>query len=84
MYINTINGEYLIKKQPSIFMSRAGKNDCLILKQCETHGIRENNNKLYTIIAIIESETGEYIRDYEMFPPEITLLLLQQWGFITK
>jgi len=82
MYIK--NSEYLIKKHPSIFMSRAGRQDCSIFKQCETHGIRENNNKLYTIIAIIESETGEYIRNYERLPPEITFPLLQQWGFITK
>ncbi len=73
---------YLVKRVPSIFTNRVGREDCYVSRLCQTHGARESDGKKYTCVARIEVETGEYLRNYETLPSEITLPLLRQWGFL--
>lgn len=84
MFVPTAKTVYVVKRVPSIFTNRSGKEDCYISKQCKTHGARESDGKLYSCVARIAAESGEFIRSHEPLPAEITLPLLHQWGFVSS
>ncbi len=80
---------------PSIFTHRNNalvKLNDVMISRCNSNfysggpdggGMDKTDNKRYTLAFIITEESGIIIRDYgyEM-PPEITIDLLRQWGFV--
>lgn len=83
MLLTSGKREYRITRNPSIFTSRNGKEDCRIMVESDAwRGGARYNGKLYRTIAVYASESGAVIRHYEKLPKEITLPLLLQWGMI--
>lgn len=78
--------KYLIRRGPSIFTSRNGKQDCVIKKRNNAtygaHGAREDDGKLYNIVKIIACESGELLRDHEEIPADISTDFLKDQGYI--
>lgn len=81
MYFESNGAKWLIKRGPSVFVSRSGKEDVKIFKQAEW-GSRESDGKLYNCRRILAAEDGSMVRDYEAVPNEITVEWLRQAGFI--
>jgi hypothetical protein len=75
---------FLIKIGPSIFTSRAGKNDVTIWKESEDRTGAKFDEKYYRSIAKFCAETGETLRSYGQLPPTITMPLLKQWGLVKQ
>lgn len=83
MMISSGNRDYRITRNPSIYTSRAGKEDCRIMVESDfTHGGARYGDKLFRTIAVYAAESGTMIRSYERLPNEITMPLLHQWGMI--
>lgn len=74
--------KYLIERMPSIFVARTGKHDVYISRRSPGPGTRAKDGHIYTCIARIKAETGNFICSYEPLPNEITIPLLRQWGFV--
>lgn len=73
---------WIVRKSPSIFTSRKGREDVRVLCQNPEWGGREADGRCYVTAAAFDAETSEIIRNYEPLPAEITVSLLQQWGFL--
>jgi len=83
MNVKSSNGRnWIVRKGPSIFASRKGKEDVRILRQNSDWGGMEFDGKRYTTAMVFDAENAEVIRNYEVLPDEITIPLLRQWGFI--
>ena len=77
------NGKkWMVKKNPSCFVSRTGKYDVSILAESK-HGARENDGKLYNRLWIIAAENGDIIRRGHSLPDFITTEWLKENAFIT-
>lgn len=78
-----IGNNYLIVSAPSIFVSRAGKVDVTVWRrEGRCVGAKMGDGQYYQSVAKFCAETAECLRSYAPLPPEITLPLLRQWGFI--
>lgn len=74
---------WIVKKAPSIYMSRNGKHDVTILKN-GTWGSRENDGKLYNSQTKFSSEDGAVIFNYGAIPSFINIEWLKQNNFVEK
>lgn len=79
------NGKtWKIERRASIFVSRNGCEDTRVYVEAD-HGAKDReDNKRYTTVLVVASESGAMLRHYEPVPQEITLDFLQDNGFVDK
>lgn len=84
--LETGEDKYIIRRGPSIFTPRNGKQDCVIRKRNNApygaHGAREADGKLYNIVKILACESGAILRDYENLPMQINSDFLKAQGYL--
>lgn len=78
----TNNCVYDIRVSPSIFTNRNGKFDCSIAKENKDHGWMTPEGVRVSCIARIAYESGDFLRNYESLPGEISMDFLQKNGFV--
>lgn len=87
MKINLDGNQYKILRRPSIFTNRNNasgvREDCLILVQNSEWGSRDKNDgRLYRMVAMLEAETGNVLREYSRLPVSLTADFLRSNGFL--
>jgi len=73
------HGPFMIRKGPSIFVSRTGKQDIVIHKENDTWGAIYDG-KRYSIAMMFSAEDYQKIRHFDIVPNDI-LENLKAWGF---
>jgi len=81
MYFEHNGAKWLIKRGPSCYVSRVGKEDVYVEKAGDRGG-RGSDGRLYRCCRKFAAESGEVLRDHESTPPHITVDWLRQAGFI--
>lgn len=74
-----------IRRGPSIFVERNGKEDVFIrqeVKSTANGGVRYEDGKLYRLARIVAADTGETLRDYCQIPEELGNDKLRDLGFL--
>ncbi len=73
-------GPFMIRKGPSIFVSRKGLQDVVIHKETVENWGAMYDDKRYTIAMILDSDDFQPIRSWLQVPNDI-LEKLKEWGF---
>jgi hypothetical protein len=84
MFVTIGNLDYMVCEHDSIFSSRRGKRDISIRVRGQWGGrYGEGNYRgLYRNIRIVDAETGEFVRDYERVPDDISVDALRRLGYV--
>jgi len=83
MIVDVDGRKYYIRRGPSAFTSRNGKQDVTV-SVIGNWGARAADNKLYRGCATFAAESGEIIREYEKIPAQFSVDWLRDNGFINK
>lgn len=81
MYLTINSKKWCVRRSPSAFIPRNGKDDVRIMVE-GTWGERHEDNKLYHSCCVRQAENGEIIRQYETVPPIFTVAWLRENGFV--
>jgi hypothetical protein len=84
MFVTVGNLDYMVVEHDSIFMSRRGKRDVSIRVRGQWGG-RYGEGKYrgwYRNIRIVDAETGEFVRDYERVPDDLSIDALRRLGYV--
>jgi len=68
-----INDNTIVKRSNSVFVSRNGKDDCIICKRTK-HGFKESDGNRYSIVYRIACESGDVLRGSGNCPVNIDFL----------
>ena len=68
-----INNNTMVLRGNSVFVSRTGKEDCVICKRTK-HGFKESDGNRYSIVYRIACESGEVLRGSGDCPVDIDFL----------
>ena len=68
-----INDNTIVQRGKSVFVSRTGKDDCIICKRTK-HGFKESDGKRYSIVYRIACESGDVLRGSGNCPVNIDFL----------
>lgn len=83
MKIQAHGKDWQIRRKPSVFVSRSGKDDVRIWVESD-HGARFSDGKRYSSVQVLAAESGEFIRNYGAIPEQITPNFLRQNGFLDQ
>lgn len=84
-----VNGtEYFVKRGPSIFVSRNGKQDCTVDRYVTAWqglggGMRPGRSTRSMLVHIFAAESGEVLRNYEDVPRQLIGRLIEL-GLVDK
>jgi hypothetical protein len=76
MTIHSNHQTYIIRRSPSIFISRNGEDDVTILTE-GGWGAKEQDGKRYHTAKILSAESGGVVRSYEALPREVEQAALE-------
>jgi len=84
MFVTIGNSDFMVVEHDSIFMSRRGKRDVSIRVRGGWGGRygQGEYQGLYRTIRIVDAETGEFVRDYERVPDELSVDALRRLGYV--
>jgi|FLOH01.1.fsa_nt_gi hypothetical protein len=68
-----IDNNTIVQRIDSVFVSRAGKEDCIICKRTK-HGFKESDGTRYSIVYRIACESGDVLRGSGNCPVDIDFL----------
>jgi hypothetical protein len=73
---------WLVRRSPSIFVSRRGLDDVTINRHNHDWGGMESDGRRYTYAAILAAEDGTPVRESEPYPDELTVDALRALGLV--